>query len=158
MKLKQQAAFTLVEIMIVVVIIGLLAAIAIPAFKRVTIKSQATTIVNNLRQFEAALNQYALENGGWPVDAASGSLPAGMSAANFPAAAWLGGVKAAGGGLYDWDFNVDGITAGIVILIDPSNNADPVWAAVDQIMDDGNTATGNFFLVAPNRYKLIIQR
>jgi type IV pilus assembly protein PilA len=158
MKIPKKQAFTLVEIMVVVVIIGLLAAVAIPAFKRVTVKSQATTIVNNLRQFESALNQYSLENGSWPPDALQGALPAGMSATNFPVAAWQAGVNGAGGGTYDWDYNVDNITAGIVIAINPANNADPVWAAVDQIIDDGNTATGNFFLVSSNRYKWIIAK
>jgi prepilin-type N-terminal cleavage/methylation domain-containing protein len=55
--------FTLVEIMIVVAIIGLLAAIAIPSFMRARTTSQANACVNNLRQIEAAKDQYALENG-----------------------------------------------------------------------------------------------
>lgn len=153
---RRALGFTLVEIMIVVVIIGLLAAMGLPALKRVTVRSQATTVVNNLRQFDAALQQYSLETGGWPPDALSGSLPAGMSSTNFPTQVWLAGVK--GGGIYDWDYNVDSITAGIVILMDPSLTSNPVWAEVDRIIDDGNTATGNFFLVADNRYKLIVQR
>lgn len=55
--------FTLVEIMIVVVIIGLLAAIAIPAFQKVRIASQVKTVTNNLRQLSSAAQQYFLENG-----------------------------------------------------------------------------------------------
>ena len=54
--------FTLVEIMIVVAIIGLLAAIAIPSFMRARTTSQANACINNLRQIEAAKDQYALEN------------------------------------------------------------------------------------------------
>src|SRR5476649_1999373 len=55
--------FTLVEIMVVVAIIGLLAAIAIPNFIRARATSQANACINNLRQIEAGVNQWAMENG-----------------------------------------------------------------------------------------------
>ena len=55
--------FTLVEIMIVVVIIGLLAAMAIPAFQKVRANSQDKAVLNNMRQLGAAADQYFLENG-----------------------------------------------------------------------------------------------
>src|SRR6202789_3772170 len=55
--------FTLVEIMIVVVIIGLLAAMAIPAFQKVRTNSQDKAVLNNARQISARADQYYLENG-----------------------------------------------------------------------------------------------
>ena len=62
-KLRQgTGGFTLVEIMIVVAIIGLLAAIAVPSFVRARQRSQATTILNEARMMNDALDQYALEN------------------------------------------------------------------------------------------------
>ena len=63
MHTPNKKGFTLVEIMIVVVIIGLLAAMAIPAFQKVRETSQTKAITNNLRQLASAADQYFLENG-----------------------------------------------------------------------------------------------
>ena len=62
MKNLRKAGFTLVEIMIVVAIIGLLAAIAIPNFIKARATSQANACVNNLRQIDGGEQQWALEN------------------------------------------------------------------------------------------------
>jgi len=60
-KNNRKAGFTLVEIMIVVAIIGLLAAIAIPNFVKARATSQANACINNMRQIDAAVQQWALE-------------------------------------------------------------------------------------------------
>ncbi len=59
---KSRGGFTLVEIMIVVAIIALLAAIAVPGFLRSRKRSQATAILNDARIISGAIDQYALEN------------------------------------------------------------------------------------------------
>ena len=83
--------FTLVEIMIVVAIIGLLAAIAIPSFARARTTSRQNACINNLRQIDGGKDQWAIENnkvdsdsvssdnvspyikGGWPSCPAAGT-------------------------------------------------------------------------------------
>jgi prepilin-type N-terminal cleavage/methylation domain-containing protein len=68
---KKPTGFTLVEVMIVVAIVALLAAIAVPAFMRARKRSQATQVINDLRMIASAVDQYAVEfskMAGTPVD------------------------------------------------------------------------------------------
>jgi prepilin-type N-terminal cleavage/methylation domain-containing protein len=67
-KTSRKAGFTLVEIMIVVAIIGLLAAIAIPNFVKARSTSQMNACINNLRQIDSAKQQWALEKGKQSTD------------------------------------------------------------------------------------------
>jgi prepilin-type N-terminal cleavage/methylation domain-containing protein len=59
---NRKGGFTLVEIMIVVAIIGMLAAIAIPNFVKARGDAQKTACINNLQQIEGAINTWALQN------------------------------------------------------------------------------------------------
>ena len=68
---KNRAGFTLVEIMIVVAIIALLAAIAVPNFLRARKRSQATRILEDLRMVDSAIDQYAIETNKTSGDAAN---------------------------------------------------------------------------------------
>jgi prepilin-type N-terminal cleavage/methylation domain-containing protein len=73
--ISRKVGFTLVEIMIVVAIIGLLAAIAIPNFIKARTKSQANACINNLRQISGAIDTWALETG----QASGSTLSGGVS-------------------------------------------------------------------------------
>ena len=80
---KDRSAFTLVEIMIVVAIIGLLAALAIPGFVKARKQSQGRRILNDCRQMDAAIDQWALETG-----QTDGNQIYSTSAATYLKTAW----------------------------------------------------------------------
>jgi prepilin-type N-terminal cleavage/methylation domain-containing protein len=68
MKRNKRTGFTLVEIMIVVLIIGILLAIAVPNFIKARQNSRLQTIVSNLRQIETGKEQWAMELGKTSTD------------------------------------------------------------------------------------------
>jgi prepilin-type N-terminal cleavage/methylation domain-containing protein len=131
---RSAVAFTLVEIMVVVVIIGLLAALGIPALKRSRERSLASRVANDFHQFDAAFQRYALESGQWPPAAGSGGTPTGMDGylpANY-------NLPSPFGGTYVWS----GPSHNIVLR--NSQASDAIMRQVDAILDDGNLATGDF--------------
>jgi prepilin-type N-terminal cleavage/methylation domain-containing protein len=101
---SRKAGFTLVEIMIVVAIIGLLAAIAIPNFVRARNTSQQNACINNMRQIDSATQQWALETGANDSTAPTASIwgfikggtapecPVGPTAYTLPASVIAGPV------------------------------------------------------------------
>jgi type IV pilus assembly protein PilA len=132
------SGFSLVEIMVVVVIIGLLAAIAIPAFRTYQTRSQATSVANNFRTYAAAFEIYATEHGVWPEDTNEGIIPPEMEG-QLPRFLEQSVV----GGSWDWEKEILGVTAGISLV--NSNGSRAMFERVDKILDDGNLSTGRFF-------------
>lgn len=70
---RKSGGFTLIEVMIVVLIIGLLATIAMPAFARARARARTNVCINNLRQIMSAIEQWAMEENANDGDAADGA-------------------------------------------------------------------------------------
>jgi len=146
--------FTLVEIMIVVVIIGLLAAMAIPAFQRIQRASQNSRIANDFRIFSQSFETYATENGTWPANAGAGAIPAGMSG-NFKAASWQAAATVIGG-RWNWDNSTaSGGLAGISIQNFTATDAQ--LAEIDAKLDDGDINTGHLRMTTATKFTLVLQ-
>lgn len=131
---RGRRAFTLVEIMITVVIIGLLAAIAVPALKRVYVRARVTAFVSDLRQIESALNLYMQEQGSDLPDYQIGETPAELvpylSKLKFNAPTPFSGV---------WDWDNHGTFQRICAV---SGISEESTRLVDARIDDGDTSTG----------------
>ena len=123
--------------MVVVVIIGLLAALAIPAAQRVRRAAINSRFLNDLRIVQGAAETYAMENGGWPPDGQS-AIPPELAAylkKGFDPASPIGGV-------WDWDMNVFGVQAGISVQ-GPTISTEQLLE-IDAKIDDGDLSTGRF--------------
>ncbi len=90
-----QKGFTLIELMIVVAIIGILAAIAIPAYQDYTIRAQVTEGLNLAGAVKASVAEYYAQNGSWPVGLV-GATPA-LGYDNNPSGKYVSNVDVATG-------------------------------------------------------------
>lgn len=97
---RRLRAFTLVELMVVILIISVLAMLAVPGLARVQRKAKTSAILNDFRVFAAAFEAYAQDNGTWPPESAVGVVPDGMSG-YLSEAAWTKVTPM--GGRYDWE-------------------------------------------------------
>ncbi len=144
-------AFTLVEIMILVIIVGILATMALPYVNVAREMAQNTRLMNDWRIFASAFESYSTEAGDYPEDGASGEIPVGMEE-HLRETAWS--MTTAVGGSWNWDFEKFGIAAGIS-LVDSSVVAGQM-RNLDEKWDDGDLANGLFRQTGATRFTYIL--
>jgi len=139
--LSAQRGFTLVEIMVVVTLIGLLCAIAAPAYQRLVKRTKLTSIRNDLRAASGAIQIYSFERGAWPPDGVGG-WPTDLIGYLPPPDRWNQVTPI--GGTWAWALDTDGTKAALRI----NNFTLPLaqMTDLDALVDDGDTTTGELFI------------
>lgn len=154
-------AFTLVEIMIVVLIIGLLAAIAVPTLLRASSSSKASRFANDIRKLSEATKMYLITYGEYPGDGLPGTTPNynlsyGGTGQPFVSDEVWTAENALGG---EWDFEGPGTFFGanrVGISSRNHNATEETLQMIDDRIDDGSLSSGLFRMVGANRVFLIV--
>ncbi len=140
---RGKRGFTLVEIMVVIGVIGLIAAMAIPIYRKVTLKTQRTELINDIMTYSDAFNSYYFLNGTWPSPAGKNTIPAGMQG-HLPSKFTQG--EPFGGDL-QW-------IGGARLKIDKSEATTETMIELDKKIDDGDLSTGKFYKQGAKNYRL----
>ena len=157
-----QAGFTLVELGVVTMIISILGLMGVQAYRRMSIRSRTSVVLNDFRVISGAMNAYDLDKGAWPPSAAPGVMPAAMQGyvtqTNFTNPTVIGGY-------YTWATNsLQGGTTYQAVIIISSANGSNITADTGQLIDidkkgdDGNLTTGNIFLGASNYLVYVVAK
>ena len=139
MKKAIQKGFTLIELMIVVAIIGILAAIAIPAYQDYTIRAQITEGLNLAGAVKAEISEFYAQNGAWPLNLGPGVNTLGHTATEVPSGKYVSAIAVTNGlitisysnaGGYQANANLNGLTLGLQPKLSGATalgNNDVVW-------------------------------
>jgi len=138
---KIQKGFTLIELMIVVAIIGILAAIAIPAYQDYLIRSQVSEGLTMASAAKASVSEYYANKGSWPAD----NSAAGLGAASTIQGKYVSGITVAGGGItidYGNEANLKLDPARVGLTPGASVNGDVIWRCGNPAADPSGWAGG----------------
>lgn len=156
LKKKHPNGFTLVEILIVVVILGLLAGIVIPQFSSYSDESKVNSFVACVKNVASAAEYHYSRFGEYFEDSGSGALPADLDTYIIPAK-WTNGTPIGG----VWDFERDdlgGYKSAFGVHFNGSGDTrdDTYMQEVDAAFDDGDLTAGCFRKIANGRYYYIV--
>ena len=149
-----RAGFTLMEILIVVVILAILAAIVIPSFASATEDTRRTAFIQDLRAFEGAIMRYQVDHGEFPLDGGSGTVPSGLEP-YVQQGKWEGGTPIGG----VWDNETDDIlTAGMGVHFNGTGETrdSSYMEDIDLIIDDGDLSVGSFRVYGDRYYRVFL--
>ncbi|MBT8485301.1 MAG: type II secretion system protein [Phycisphaerales bacterium] len=151
---RLQTGFTLIEILIVVVILGILAAIVLSLFGTSSQNAQRTAFATSGRILTDAAVRYRLDTRDYLEDAASGVLPIGF-APYIQETAWG---ETPIGGVWDTELNSFGVTAALGVHFDGTGETrgDLYMLGLDDMMDDGDLTSGEFRKLAADRYYFVL--
>ena len=152
--LRSRQGFSLIELIIVVVIIGILSAIAIPRLSRGTEGASINAFVNEINNLAKAIDQYQVESGNQIADSSTGVLPTELADC-LNANSWKGQTPLGG----QWDIARDesGIVLAVGVHYMSSSPDEDALRQADAILDDGDLTTGAFRKIAANRYYLVLK-
>lgn len=148
-----RSAFTLVEILIVIVILGILAAIVVPQFIVASDEARRGAFIASLKTYADACEYFAVREGRYPPDGSSGVMPAGFGTYvdqdEYESPTPLGGV-------WDTEFNDSGVTSAVGVHF--NGNPVPVYMLlIDETFDDGDLSAGIFQQLAADRFYYIVE-
>ena len=151
---NHKRGFTLVELAVVASIIGILAALAIPAFQRSRDNARIGALEHDLRLYEQEFDTFELDNGYYPTSVSTpGVFPMGME--DRMSAAWK--FPSPIGGAYRWVYTTEEDPADRIAYIDIVHSAQYPIAIdpgrlkdIDEDIDDGNASTGHLRLNGEN--------
>ena len=143
-----QQGFTLIELMIVVAIIGILAAIAIPAYQDYTIRSQVTEGLNLASSVKASVAEYYAQQGSWPT-ALVGNAAGSLGFTNAPSGKYVSQVQLGTGTIqitysstapFQANSNLNGLQLDIRPTV--SANGDVIWTCGKKAIVGADPASG----------------
>ena len=149
---RRARGFTLIELLIVVIILGILAAIVIAGFGRSQSDASNGTFVSNLRAYANSFAVYNHQRGVYPPERATAIYPAEMTGSILQED-WTRPTPI--GGQWDWDNGQFSIQAGVSVV--QPNRTPEEMLDIDRVIDDGNLSTG-VFRSRSNGYIFIIQQ
>lgn len=146
--------FTLIELLIVVIILGMLAAIVVPASVEVRTEARQAAFVSELRIFVDAAALYEAKTRRQLEDGSSGAVPTGFED-YISTKGWLDGSPI--GGLWDAERDSFGVKSAVgVHFQDDEPQPDAYMAEIDALIDDGDLTTGGFRKLADDRFYYIL--